>query len=250
MYYNKPEQILKLETKLNLKLFDEKIKLIGVNNFYTLNDNKDCISLNIKLYNEDKIYFLKDIPTLEKLTIKCNFKNLSKLKILTQLKELNLTNSNIENIDEIYYLKKLKSLDLSLNKIYDISSLKELIELESLNLTSNQIKEIKDLKNLILLEKLKLGDNKIDDISIIHNLLNLKELVLFNNKISKIQNFEKLSNLVKLDIRSNEINDINEYKFALFLNNLVELKLSPPLFINPDWNFNYTNDIKEYLNKN
>jgi hypothetical protein len=237
MNYNKPNSIKLLEKKLNIYLFNDEKDKTSQENKYTLNKKGECVSLNIQIFNEDKLQYLEDINTLEKLTLKCKFNNISKIKFLTQLLELNLSNNNIEIIDDINCFTNLRSLDLSINKINKISSLKDLKKLEILNL----------------------GCNNVEDVSIIHNLLNLKELILVNNKIPSLPNFERLVNLEKLDIRYNklrgirEFKDINEFKFILSLKKIIEVKACQFPSINnefnPNWGLNYLDDIKDYFLK-
>jgi hypothetical protein len=244
MNYNKPNSIKLLEKKLNIYLFDDEINIKGQENKYTLNEKGECVSLNIQIFNEDKLQYLEEINTIEKLTLKCNFNNISKIKFLTQLLELNLSNNNIEIIDDINCFTNLQSLDLSLNKINKISSLKDLKKLEILNLEKTNI----------------------EDVSIIHLLLNLKELILVNNEIQSLPNFERLVNLEKLDIRFNKLReirelkdifkkdinklrDINEFKFILSLKKIIEVKACQFPSINdefnPNWGLNYLDDIKK-----
>ncbi|CAG1023459.1 Internalin A [Patescibacteria group bacterium] len=137
-------------------------------NSYLLNDHQQIIGLNLDIIPFDGLNLLSDISVLKQL------KNLS---------QLNLSNSQISDISVLKELKNLTQLDLSNNQISDISVLRELKNLFQLNLSSNKISNINILKELNNLSHIDLSNNKISDIRILKKLKNLSQIDLQDNQI-------------------------------------------------------------------
>ncbi|CAL6040141.1 leucine-rich_repeat domain-containing protein [Hexamita inflata] len=97
------------------------------------------------------------------------FKNLTGLKQMIQLTELNINVCRIYDISELNYLRNLTKLSLETNNIKDISALKDLKLLTELNLNQNNIKSIQALKFLTKLLNLQFADNFVEDIFQIRN---------------------------------------------------------------------------------
>ncbi|MCU0288460.1 MAG: leucine-rich repeat domain-containing protein, partial [Acidobacteria bacterium] len=135
----------------------------------------------------------------------CRLVDISTIKELRGLEELNLSQNQISNISGLKELRKLRYLNLGFNKIFDISSLKELPQLTCLKLTDNKISDISCLNELQRLTELNLGSNKIRDIS---SLKGLKELIYLNltgNQIKDISSLMELKHLKLLDLGGNKI---------------------------------------------
>lgn len=120
--------------------------------------------------------------------------------------------NKIKDISLLKELKELREIELPNNEISDISSLKYLNELTILKLGSNKIKNISVLRFLKKLKCLDLQDNLISDINPLKGLDNLTELWLNNNQIKNISVLTSLKNLKKLHIQCNNIIDFSIFK--------------------------------------
>lgn len=135
--------------------------------------------------------------------------DISNLKELVNLVELNLYNVVPKDIRALKELKNLKRLHLDWGEIIkDISVLGELKELEHLSLCSNAIIDISVLKTLKQLHTLDVSSNKIEDIKPLRHLEKLRHLDLSYNPISNTYVLCELKNLENLDIKGVQVNDI------------------------------------------
>lgn len=145
------------------------------------------ISLNsvAGLDTEKFILNIKELENIEILAIGNN-KNLPSLKVLEEmkslnLKRLNLTNMGIKDCRGVERFKRLTSLALGGNQIQDISSLVEITNLVELSLINNKIEDITPIAQLTNLERLEIYGNQIQDILPLANNSKLKVLYLKNN---------------------------------------------------------------------
>ncbi len=175
-------------------------------------------------YNPFKISdisFLKDLTNLTNLDLRNNqLSDISFLSGLSALTTLELTYNKISDISFLKDLTNLTNLDLSNNEISDISFLSGLTGLTSLNLWYNQISDISFLQGLSALTTLELHSNKISDISFLSGLRGLTSLNLGSNQISDISFLKELKGLTNLYLSNNQISDFSALKELKGLTNL------------------------------
>ena len=146
--------------------------------------------------------------------VKVSFRNtkitdeeLSHLKVLTDLKELDLSHTDITNagLRHVRGLTQLTKLDLSFNKVHDdgLAHLKDMAKLKWLDLergckepkTFISDSGLKHLKGLSALEHLNLSWNEVTDGGLEHlkGLSNLKEVDLSDGKVTRagVQDLQK-----------------------------------------------------------
>jgi predicted ATP-binding protein involved in virulence len=114
---------------------------------------------------------------LYKIDLRPFSKSISKF---TNLRKLNLLETQLSDISFLEGLTHLTELSLSCNQITDISHLRKLINLEELFLTGNRITDISPLIGLTRLERLYLGRNKIKFIP--KEILELEMEIVFGAK--------------------------------------------------------------------
>ncbi len=156
---------------------------------------------------------LEQMPSLEKLimdgnTRPVNIQSIGKLKNLTTLTLMGsaiITDTVAKDISFLKGLTKLQDLDLSYNRIEDISPLAGLYNLKKLNLRNNAITDISPLKNLTSLKEIDFYDNKINDVTALGNLVNLNHLMLNRNCVKDITPFTNLKNLQYLYLMENPV---------------------------------------------
>ena len=168
-----------------LKLSDLELKIFTEQNAldycFLNNINPDNIIVLILDYNElTDISGIKLFKNTERLWLAYNNTqiDISVLKDLNNIKDLDLSNNKITDISVIKNLKNLMILNISNNEIEDISVLKNLKKLKKLILYNNQITDISVIKNLNNLEFLDIDYLKLesDQIKYINSCKNLKEL--------------------------------------------------------------------------
>ena len=159
-------------------------------------------------------------------------KDISPLKVLKNLKGLDISENNIEDLTPLAELKQLTELFLrgwlgSNRNIKDITPLSELKQLTILYLDGNfdditPLAGLKQLTSLYLqgnfdditpllelkqLAYLGLSWNEISDITPLSELKQLTSLYLQGNNISDVTPLQNLINLERLDLRGNPIAD-------------------------------------------
>ncbi|MDR1643934.1 MAG: leucine-rich repeat domain-containing protein, partial [Clostridiales bacterium] len=150
--------------------------------------------------------------------------DLSDIKFLTRLREVNLTRNSIKDLKPFSGLNDLSSLDLSRNDISDITPISNLTNLTTLILWKNNISDISPIANLKNLTELDIDFNPVADISPIFKLIKLTFLSL--SSIQNITDFSfitKFSNLRILSLNETAISDIH---FLSGLENMALLYLN------------------------
>ncbi|TYU74105.1 hypothetical protein FZW90_13615 [Listeria monocytogenes] len=101
-------------------------------------------------YNEiSDLSPVKDLKKLYNLQLgDCGISDISSLSNLKTLTHLYLSDNNISDISPLVNLTGLVSLDLQNNEISDISSFSKLVRIDLLNLSNNQISDVSPLRNL------------------------------------------------------------------------------------------------------
>ncbi len=151
MGFMKPEIIVQLEKELNIQF--KKIDISEINEYkdnrfagYAIKKNY-VIGLSIIHHNLKEIpsiFSHKDLSKIEFLNLSWNkIEKIDALSHLVFLKKLDLFNNyKIKDITALKYLDKLEELDLEDNDISDISALQNLKELYYLSLRGNPIKKL------------------------------------------------------------------------------------------------------------
>lgn len=136
--------------------------------------------------------------TLTSLNIANNgFTNqdIERIKEITSLIQLNVSNNKLNEIESLNPLKaKLSILDVSHNQISDITTLSEFTYLTSLNLNNNNITDISPIANITGISDLRFSSNKISDVSSLSNIAGfgtLTTLIMDNNKIKDVSSVDR-----------------------------------------------------------
>lgn len=179
----------KLGMLKNLNLRNNGIISLESINFQSITHlplRKINLSHNVKRMNNVETTRLSDISLLKKLT---------------SLEELELRDNHIEDLTPLSGLTSLKVLDLRENKFKEVEAIKDLKELEELNLRDNDIQSIQPLSDLINLRYLNIHSNdKIQSIEPLKHLVNLETLIMRNVPAEKqVHVFDNLTKLQRLN---------------------------------------------------
>ena len=137
----------------NEEIKEEVIEKLGKDKV-TYRDLLEIKDLNLSYASDDNLEDLNYFKNLESFELTFGFigsrenpTDYSPLSGLTNLKNLDLFNSNVGSVDFLENLVKLEELNLGSNNIVDISAIKNLTNLKILNLTGNNgIRDIKALR--------------------------------------------------------------------------------------------------------
>ncbi|EDH3593760.1 hypothetical protein GCV60_10475 [Listeria monocytogenes] len=110
--------------------------------------------------------------------------DLSPVKDLKKLYNLQLGDCGISDISSLSNLKTLTHLYLSDNNISDISPLANLTGLVSLTLQNNEISDISSLSKIVRIDLLDLRNNQISDVSPLRNLKQLLNVSIANQSLT------------------------------------------------------------------
>jgi internalin A len=149
--------------------------------------------------------------------------DLTDLKLMINLRRLDLTGNEIADVSPLSKLVNLRELQLNINQITDISPLSKLVNLQDLYLGFNQITDISPLSKLVNLQDLDLGYNQITDISPLSELKNLEVLDVGGNEPTDYSGIRELKNLTSLHVSDIAMYDVSH---ILELKNLSELILT------------------------
>ena len=170
----------------------------------------------LKLYNRDALFLygfeLTNLSGLKYLTnlrnLNAGYNNLTSIKgveNLTNLIKLKVNDNRITSIKEVKNLVNLQEFRCEYNDIYEIESVSNLIHLERLNISNNFISDISGLENIVLLQELKMGTNEIKSLINLSKLKNLKYLRADRNKIKTLEGITQLTNLERVNLSRNEL---------------------------------------------
>ena len=208
-----------------------KLKAINLasNNLHslsTLNQNKDleriCVcynkSVNLnELANNHRslkdicntsgytIELIEPLVDLQRIVLSENITNkeILRLNLHKDLKELTLSNVNDKSID-VSGLTNLQELDLS-GEFEEVIGLRRLLQLKKLKLSSDVLKKVDVPINL---KELAIMECKFDDLRRIKNINNLDSLCLSVTEVTDLTPLKGANQLKSLDIQFNQITTI------------------------------------------
>jgi len=216
---NKITSLIGIENLTNLrKLIIENND--EIENFAPLALLEGLESLSLNYCGLTDISVLRPLTNLKELDLGENYSyddddvhyitDISALSGMTKMEHLDLYGSDIKDISALGGMDNLQWLSLApYCSVTDISALKGKLNMQVLALTGGNIVDISALAGMKNLTLLWLGRNKIRDISPLQGLTELQELDLGRNKIEKIDALGNLINLKILLLRGNEIEKID-----------------------------------------
>ena len=184
-------------------------------NFLPLENYKNIKDIYINEYSGDDLYFLaKSKDTLDTLDLnKPDIRNYESLSIFTNLRRLDMYQSQITENDLKYIPETLEELELgSCENIKDLNNLTRLSNLKYLGIGSSWISDIAPIGELKQLKSLSLSYNFISDLSPLSELTELERLNIQNNRVTDLSPLEPLYSR-KLKRVIIDYNPITDYSF-------------------------------------
>jgi Leucine Rich repeats (2 copies) len=154
-------------------------------------------------------------PSIKNLSNLCELdasntlvENLTPLASLTSLLLLNLSETQVSSITPIVGLTFLESLDLSETHVSDLTPIAGFTSLKSLRLFGTPVQDIAPLIDLKALQSLFLYRTKVSDFAPLAGLTALQSLVLKFARISDLAPLAGLASLELLDLTGTQVSDL------------------------------------------
>ena len=152
--------------------------------------------------------------------------DISGIKFLTNLVELDLTGTSIESIEPFCNLLNLERLWLAYTKIRSVEEIHNLKKLSSLSIAGTDVHSMKEIGMLENLCSLDISCIRNIDLKGIEKLHSLRKIIMQGNKIKSINELEQLPALESLDLSDT---DIDSFEDLQKLSGLKELFLDNTL---------------------
>lgn len=178
-------------------------------------DTENTSSADTTIFVNDTVWLNDTLQFAQKEQV---FKALNKI---LEISDLNLSgNNNITDLEPISRLSNLRTLDVSNTQIQDIYPVRNLTKLHTLNCSYTNINSIDPLIYSMELAILNLSNSKIYDLEPLTNLSNLRILDISNTKVNTIETCSRLDVLEDLKMRNTMITDLSPLANLTTLNYL------------------------------
>jgi Leucine-rich repeat (LRR) protein len=197
---NEAQKDLKIASIYTTRLSEREEMVSWWNNLSP--DWRAIFKKEIGAYDSVDFRMILQISKIEKIDVANNkrINSLEALSKLTELKELNVSNTMVNSLLPLRNLTRLRKLDVSNTPITDLEPLKYSISLTELYCNNTQISSLAFLENLQSLEVLSFASNSITDIEPIKNLQNLVSIDFSETMISSLDAIDSLYNLKNINI--------------------------------------------------
>ncbi len=164
---------------------------------------------------------LFELVWLENLILSENrgINDINALKVLTQLQQLSISNTEISDLSSLKYLTQLIKISASRTQVNDLNPLKELTQLQRLTISSTYVINLSPLRELTQLQLLSISNTEVSDLSPLEKLTQLQQLKIFNTEVSDLNPLENLFELQKIYARDSKVSDLSPLK------NLIQLQI-------------------------
>jgi len=171
----------------------------------------------------DTIYqILEKFKNMKKVDLSGNktFTNITPLTELSDLTEVDLSNSLIDDLTPVRNLNKLGLINCSGSKVNSLEPLRYSSNLTELNCSNTPVSDISMLENLKNLTKLDFSRTQIADISSLSALPQLRQLNLSYTPVTDLSAISNMSSLTDLNISGLKITDLSATGKISSLHNL------------------------------
>jgi len=149
-----------------------------------------------------------------------NFQNLNPLSELSDLTEINISNTVIDDLSPLRNLNDLQKLNISGTRVTSLDALRYASSLKELNASRTRVKHIEVLAFLKNLDKINLRGSLADSLEPLSKLENLQLLNLSGLPISNIIAISNLPKLSDLNISSTQVSNLDAIQTLANLQNL------------------------------
>ena len=157
----------------------------------------------------DSIVIVND--SLLESTIACDMPALyGKLTEITKITDVDVSqNKNITTLEPLIELSELQNLDCSNTSVEDISPIRNLNKINTLDISNTQITNISDLRYANNIKELTADNIRLNDIEIIGLYGQLTDLSISGTDVSDISMLENCEQLVDLNISGTKVTSLD-----------------------------------------
>lgn len=155
---------------------------------------------------------IKNLTPVSKLTElqEINISNtliddLSPLRNLNKLLAFNCSGTPVTSLESLRYITTMKELNCSNTAIERINTLSNMRELSDLDLSNSNITSLEALRGLDKLAHLKISKTNVNDLSPLNNLGSLSDLNISNTNVQDLVTIDSLHTIQNLNIDSTHI---------------------------------------------
>ena len=130
----------------------------------------------------------------------------------TNATELSIYRRNVSDLSPLKDLRHLQELDVSTTQVSDLSPLKDLVHLRVLDLACTQVHDLSPLKELFHLEQLNIEGTQVTDLSPLKDLHHLQSLLVGSTQVSDLSPLKDLHHLNALDLSFTQVCDLSPLK--------------------------------------
>ena len=165
--------------------------------------------MNVIHIYRDSIVIVND--SLVESTIACDMPILyEKLTSFTKITDVDVSNNElIHSLDPLDELSELQNLDCSNTDVFDISPIRNLNKINKLDISNTSITNISDLRYTNDIKVLNANNLRINNVEIIGLYHKLTNLSLANTDIDDISAFETCEMLTDLDISGTKVTSLD-----------------------------------------
>ena len=167
---------------------------------------------NIKKIDVSNNLIITDLAPISELTelVEINISNtliddLSPTRNLGKLKVFNCSGTPVTSLESLRYISTLTDLNCSATAIENIDVFSSFSELNDLDLSNSKAIKLDALAELDKLTHLKISETNINDLSPLNNLNLLSDLNISNTKVQNLESIDSLSSIQYLNIDSTDI---------------------------------------------
>lgn len=177
----------------------------------TISVNTNAVYQILKTFRNNNSIDLSDNLTITEI---------SPLSELSELLELNISNTIIEDLNPIRNLKKLLVFNCSGSAVSSLVSLRYIISIVEINISKTTIDNIDVLSNLRELSKVYLSHSNVSNLEPLAGLSNLTHVEASGTNISELSALNKLGMLSDLNISNTQISSLSTLDSATSIQNM------------------------------
>ncbi len=175
------------------------------------------------LVNTSTIYrLLKSFRNIRKIDLSNNLiiQDLTPLNELTELTEINISNTLIEDLAPARNLNKLEVFNCSGTTVVSLESLRYVTTMKELNCSLTSIENIEILANLSELNDLDLSHTRVTQLSALAELKKLAHLNISGTNIVNLSPLNNLPSLSDLNISNSQVRELTSIDLLYSIQNL------------------------------
>lgn len=167
----------------------------------------------------NSLRMLKDITRREGLEVPGNLLILDLYPVdeMTELRSLNISNTQISDLFPARNLTKLVSLNISGTGIDDLGPIRYNTQIRELYLDSSSVRSLSPIQDFAGLEVLHFNNTLVDSLLPVRHLNNLKDLRMDNTPVSDLSALGNLTNLENLSVSGTQIDSLTSLQYLITL---------------------------------